>query len=78
MNPWEVDNLQEFLFYHCPECDFINKEESEFYSHAVESHVQARAIFYKDSNLNIKIEDIDVPLEEMDDSQQITLGPWFM
>ena len=44
INPWKVENLKEFLNYCCPQCDFWCKEESEFYSHSVETHKQARII----------------------------------
>ena len=59
INPWKVKNLKEFLRYHCPQCDFTCKEESEFYSHAVETHKQARIIFYKDSSITPNIQVID-------------------
>ena len=51
INPWQVENLQEFLYYHCPQCEFTSKELIEFYSHAVENHEQARVEFCKDSNV---------------------------
>ena len=38
INPWQVDNIQEFYFLKCPECDFMHKEESDFQNHAVENH----------------------------------------
>ena len=37
-NPWNVSSLQEFLKYHCPECVFICKFESDFCSHAEQYH----------------------------------------
>ena len=73
INPWQVENLQEFLYYHCPQCEFTSKELVEFYSHAVENHQQARIEFCKDSNVTPDIKDIDVPPEIMDHSQQINL-----
>ena len=73
INPWEVENLKEFQHYHCPQCNFTCKEECEFYSHAVETHKQARIIFYKDSNVTLNIVDIDVLPEIMGHSQQVNL-----
>ena len=73
INPWQVENLQEFLYYHCPQCEFTSKELIEFYSHAVENHEQARIEFCKDYNVTPDIKDIDVPAEIMDHSQQIDL-----
>ena len=46
-NPWEVENLTEFLVYQCPQCEFMCKEACEFYSHAIEYHKEARDVFYK-------------------------------
>ena len=37
INPWQVDNIQEFYILKCPECDFMHKEESDFQNHAVEN-----------------------------------------
>ena len=51
INPWQVENLQEFLYYHCPQCEFTSKELIEFYSHAVENHQQARIEFCKDPDV---------------------------
>ena len=52
INPWKVENLKEFLNYCCPQCDFWCKEESEFYSHSVETHKQARIIELVSKELN--------------------------
>ena len=38
INPWQVDNIQEFYFLKCPECDFMHKEENDFQNHAVGNH----------------------------------------
>ena len=44
-NPWAVSNLEEFLNYNCPECEFKSKEKSEFYKHAIEAHSNAQNYF---------------------------------
>ena len=41
-NPWHVPNLEEFLYYCCPECDIKTKEHQEFYEHAIEVHELAK------------------------------------
>ena len=46
-NPWKVCNLQEFLRFHCPECDFLSKDENEFHSHAIKNHDHAKEIWGK-------------------------------
>ena len=73
INPWRVENMKEFLHYHCPQCEFKSKELIEFYSHAVENHQQARTEFCKDSNVTPDVKDIDVLPEIMDRSQQTNL-----
>ena len=37
-NPWDVSNIQEFLFYNCPECDIRLKDGKMFMQHALENH----------------------------------------
>ena len=41
-NPWHVPNLEEFLYYCCPECDIKTKEHQEFYEHAIQVHELAK------------------------------------
>ena len=53
INPWVVDNIQAFYFLKCPECNFINKEESTFQDHAVENHPLSSA-FYGESDKTIE------------------------
>ncbi len=44
-NPWEVGNIQEFLHYCCPECDFKSKTVPSFQGHAVENHPLSKKFF---------------------------------
>ena len=37
-NPWDVSNIQEFLFYICPECDVRVKDSEVFVQHALDNH----------------------------------------
>ena len=37
-NPWDVSNIQEFLFYNCPECDIKVKDSEVFVQHALDNH----------------------------------------
>ena len=41
-NPWDVENIQEFSFLNCPECNFKTKTEILFQDHAVENHTKSR------------------------------------
>ena len=53
INPWIVDNIQEFYFLKCPECDFLNKEVSDFQDHAVDNHPLS-VVFFGDSDMTIE------------------------
>ena len=37
-SPWSVDNLEEFIFYCCPECDEKNCDRELFLQHAFDRH----------------------------------------
>ena len=41
-NPWIVENLEEFLYYCCPECDVKTKDTQSFIEHALLNHAQAQ------------------------------------
>ena len=41
-NPWEVSNLENFLFYCCPQCDYKCQDVSNFESHAEENHPMSK------------------------------------
>ena len=47
INPWQVDSIQAFYFLKCPECNFTNREESDFQNHAVENHPLSIPFFEK-------------------------------
>ena len=42
VNPWYVINLEDFLYYCCPECDNKSKNPKSFLNHAVTSHPNAQ------------------------------------
>ena len=37
-NPWGIEDLKEFLFYCCPDCDVKEKDEDKFLQHAIKEH----------------------------------------
>ena len=41
-NPWDVTNIEEFLYYCCPECDTKCKDGETFIEHATNSHDLAK------------------------------------
>ena len=65
-NPWQVSNLDEFLFYCCPQCDHRAKDHQEFVVHAINEHEEAREVLLK-----VKVE--AVQLEQLEEEGR-TLG----
>ena len=47
MNPWAVDNLKDFLYYCCPECEEKVKSLEDFLQHALNQHDLAKEILPK-------------------------------
>lgn len=41
-SPWAVDNLDEYLFYCCPQCEHQSKSKPLFIDHAFKSHPEAK------------------------------------
>ena len=37
-NPWDVSNIQEFLYFNCPECDTKVKDSEVFLKHCFDNH----------------------------------------
>ena len=46
-NPWDVPNLEEFLYYCCPECNHKIKDCQSFVEHALVEHDEARRTLLK-------------------------------
>ena len=46
-NPWLVDQLEDFLYYCCPQCDKKCQLRDEFLKHAIELHTDARELLKK-------------------------------
>ena len=46
-NPWNVENLEEFHFYCCPECEFRIGIKGEFINHAVVKHPRSHDVIDK-------------------------------
>ena len=63
-NPWSSKNLEEFLFYNCPECEYRGSFESDFYEHAVSTHQKAKLVFEPESastTVDDKVQILAVP-----------------
>ena len=46
-NPWNVTNLDEFMYYCCPECEERNESEDRFLKHALDEHPEAQKYLQK-------------------------------
>ena len=44
-NPWEVDGIEMFLHFKCPECSFLTRKDHIFQDHAVENHPLSFSLF---------------------------------
>ena len=64
LNPWQVSNIEDFLFYCCPECDLKTKDSKNFVTHAQHSHSKSKVLLNEvTKNLEVKTE-----LERLDSS----------
>ena len=52
-SPWAINNMEELLYYCCPECDVIESSKEKFVKHALDCHPKAKACL---GNLIIKEE----------------------
>ena len=55
-SPWCIENLEELLFYCCPECDEKNANREQFLEHALIAHPQSQEYL---QNFHLKEEPID-------------------
>ena len=62
-NPWNVNDVSDFLKYCCPECDFTDQNLPQFTDHALENHVLSNILF---NNANHQ-EDSEIKSEHKDD-----------
>ena len=59
-NPWEVENVEDFLYFCCPECDVKNHSRDHFLKHAFDQHPKSKEY----------LEKLEVKKEELNDSQE--------
>ena len=60
MNPWNVDKLEKFLYFCCPECDLKDQSKVSFLQHALEKHPDAKECVLQFNEFIIKEEPCDV------------------
>ena len=53
-NPWEVENLEKFLFLNCPECRYKTKKKKFFHRHAMRKHPKSAVLFEKAHPVRVK------------------------
>ena len=58
VSPWYVINLEDFLFYCCPECDNKSKDHNAFLNHAVTSHPTAKIALLLKPDAEVKNDDL--------------------
>ena len=46
-SPWDVDNLQEFMYFCCPECQEKTRSKDNFLQHALCQHPEAQNYLQK-------------------------------
>ena len=46
-NPWDVEKLEEFMYFCCPECDERNRSKEIFLQHAFDQHPKAKEYLQK-------------------------------
>ena len=57
LNPWLVSNVEEFLYFCCPECEEKEKSKELFLKHALHEHPNAKDFLMNNSNINpVKVE----------------------
>ena len=70
-NPWQVDSIQAFSCFKCPECVFNTKKEDIFEDHAIENHPLSLVLFSKTIKEEVEIEDNFAPTETSPLNDQI-------
>ena len=74
-NPWIVENLEEFLYYCCPECDVKSKDTQSFIEHALINHAQAQHLVVvkieEESDEPLNIDGTVVHLIDATESQSV-------
>ena len=68
-NPWNVEDLDDFLYYCCPECDLRDQSKIQFLQHALEQHSKAKQCVQQFNGFIIKDEPNEVNGNDSDISE---------
>ena len=71
-NPWNVTNLDEFLYFCCPECDLRDQSKLQFLQHALEHHPKSKEYAQQFNEFVIKEEPREIN-EDSDFSQEFVM-----
>ena len=77
-NPWLVDSLQTFWQLKCPECTFDSKEEDIFKYHAVTKHPLSLALFAKEFDYSVTVNNQSLGSIKTEVSQENLMSPMFV
>ena len=55
-NPWNVEKIEEFLYFCCPECDLKDHSQLEFLQHALERHPNSKDFIEQFNKIIVKEE----------------------
>jgi uncharacterized C2H2 Zn-finger protein len=47
INPWNVESIDTFSYFKCPECSFLSQVKKYFEDHAVKNHHLSAVLFDK-------------------------------
>ena len=70
-NPFDVESIDEFLFYCCPQCDIKCKDWKSFIKHARQIHTQAKEVPLYLPTLDFK--DEEMPMSENIESTEFNI-----
>ena len=70
-SPWDVNTLEEFLNYCCPECDEKNPSRNSFILHAHNHHPESIQYLFRFHGKNEEINsfdesEVDIKVEELE------------
>ena len=65
-NPWNVENLNEFLYFCCPECNLKDRSKMNFFKHALDEHPKAKECVEQFNHFIMKEEPSEEDIEEND------------
>ena len=69
-NPWDVGNLDEFLYFCCPECDLKDRSKTHFLQHALTEHPKSKECVQQFNDFIIKEEPNEGDIEEENENEK--------